>query len=447
MPFSRLQSSTVGDGDPEGSKTASVPWLGFCLPLILMAVIILFSPNFRHTESETVRDKPLGGDLVQDWVGGYIAGASEQADRDRLYDLKFVKSVQHAPSIVGFSWPKGDYFPMVYPPFYYQAMQPIALVSFPSAIKIWGVICAIAVSLAAFLLFQFYRPSRGWIGIAILAGLFFFPLITCLTMGQKSTLLLLILTATFVLLHHNKPLPAGMLFGLIAFKPHLGIVIGLTMLLKRQWAFAAGALLTVGLMVGISWWHNPSVWHDYVSVVSGMNDYVESGGYQLAQSHSLWGAMQLTFSGLASSWVVKAIAGAIAVGVLFLLWRIMRGPVVTSSQRFACQFSAMVFATVMLSPHFYTYDLTILLLPVLLIATSLPVASKTVQASKTCVQVAGVLLAALFVLAGMFEKLASKTGFQFSIALMIGVLVVLAIALPTAPANSQTDALDSPSRG
>jgi len=330
---------------------------------------------------------------------------------------------------------------MVYPPFYYQALQPITLVSFQNAIKIWGVICAIAVSLAAFLLFQFYRPSRSWIGVGVLAALFFFPMITCLTMGQKSTLLLLILTATFVLLHQNKPLSAGLLFGLIAFKPHLGVVIGLTMLLKRQWAFAAGAVFSVALLVGISWWHNPSVWQDYLSVVSGMNDYVESGGYLLAQSHSLWGAMQLTFSGFASAWVVKVIAGAISVGVLFLLWRIMRGPVATSSKRFACQFSAMIFATVMLSPHFYTYDLTIILLPVLLIATSLTSAVGANEANKIYVQAASILLGALFVLAGMFEQFATQTGIQFSILLLVGVLVTLAIALPIGSSNSQSDAL------
>ena len=430
MPSSSKNSTFVNGTDSGESKIAGVPWLGLCLPLILMAAIILFSPNFRQTQSEVIRENPLGGDLVQDWVGGYIAGSAKQADRDRLYDLKFVKSIQHDPGIVGFSWPRKDYFPMVYPPFYYQAMQPITLVSFPTAIKIWGVVCAIAVSMAAFLLFQFYRPSRGWIGIGILAGLFFFPLITCLTMGQKSTLLLLILTATFVLLRHNKPLPAGMLFGLIAFKPHLGIVIGLTMLLKRQWAFAAGAILTVGLLVGVSWWHNPSVWHDYISVVSGMNDYVESGGYRLTQSHSLWGAMQLTFAKKFSSSVVKVIAGAVSIAVLGLLWRIMRGPVATSSQRFACQFSAMVFATVMLSPHFYTYDLAILLLPLLLIATALPAELKTVQRRKVYVQLVGCLLVALFILAGMFEQMANQTGFQFSVVIMIGVLLTLAIALP-----------------
>ena len=95
MPSSRLQSSTIGENDPEQSKAAGVPWLGLSLPLILMAVLIFFSPNFRQTEAEIERATPLGGDLVQEWVGGYIAGSSEQSDRDRLYDLKFVKSIQH----------------------------------------------------------------------------------------------------------------------------------------------------------------------------------------------------------------------------------------------------------------------------------------------------------------------------------------------------------------
>ena len=252
----------------------------------------------------------------------------------------------------------------------------------------------------------------------------------------------------FVLLHHNKPLPAGLLFGLIAFKPHLGIVIGLTMLLKRQWAFAVGAILSVGLMVGVSFWHNPSVWHDYVSVVSGMNDYVESGGYRLTQSHSLWGAMQLTFAEKFSSSVVKVIAGAVSIAVLVLLWRIMRGTVATSSQRFACQFSAMVFVTVMLSPHFYTYDLTILLLPMLLIATSLSAASRAIGGGvdgrvgthKICLQLLGLLLVALFVGAGVFEKIASQIGFQFSLVVMIGVLFTLANVLPVSSCSQPSQA-------
>ena len=92
----------------------------------------------------------------------------------------------------------------------------------------------------------------------------------------------------------------------------------------------------------------------------------------------------------------------------------------------------------MLSPHFYTYDLTILLLPMLLIATSLPAASRAIGGGvdgrvgthKICLQLLGFLLVALFVGAGVFEKIASQIGFQFSLVVMIGVLFTLANVLP-----------------
>ena len=437
MPGSDLQPLRGSNEGPEGSKNVGVPWVSLCLPLLLITAILFLSPNYRQPGPDAMRVDSLGGDFLQDWVGGYIAGSAEQSDRERLYDLEYVKSIQHDAQIVGFEWPEKKYFPMVYPPFFYQAMQPATLLSYPVACKLWGLFCGVAISLSAYLFYRFHEPSRGQIGIAVLAALFFFPLIIALTMGQKSTLLLLVLGGTFLLLHHKKPLPAGLVFGLIAVKPHLGIVIGLTMLLKRQWSFAVGALLTVGTLVGISWWHNPRVWSDYFGVVSSMNDYVESGGYQLAQSHSLWGASQLLFAGVVSSLWVKVIAGLVAIVVLFLLWRVMSGAVDLSSRRFACQFSAMTLVTVMLSPHFYTYDLTILLLPCLLLASCFSEVAGQSERSQICVRAVYVLLVALFVLSGLFERLATQTAVQFSIMLLIGVLLFLTFALSNARQHDQ----------
>lgn len=440
MPGSDLRTPNGSKNDPCRSKNISVPWIALSLPLLLITAILFLSPNYKQA-GEVVRSEPLGGDFLQDWVGGYVAGSAERADGERLYDLDYVKSIQHDAEVVGFEWSKEKYFPMVYPPFFYQAMQPVALIGYPIACKLWGLFCGIAISLAAFLLYRFHEPSRGRVGVGVLAALFFFPLITTLTMGQKSTLLLLILATTFLLLHHKRPLLAGLVFGLIAVKPHLGIVIGLTMLLKRQWSFAMGALLTVGILTGISWWYQPGVWNDYLGVVSGMNDYVETGGYQLAQSHSLWGASQLTFSGFAGAMWVKLIAGVIAAGIVFLLWRTMRGPVDVSSKRFACQFSAMIFVTVMLSPHFYTYDLTILLLPFLLLTSCFSEVIVESNQNKVHVRALQVLLVSMFVLSGLFESWALRTGFQFSIVLMIVVLLVLASGMSAHEhANRKTSA-------
>lgn len=389
-----------------------------CLPVVLVIAILFLSPNFKQGEPGTVRTNPLGADFLQEWVGAHVASSDQ---RDQLYDLEHFKKVQHDSELVGFQWPEKDFFPVVYPPFYYQALGPIAKVSYPTAIKVFAVLSALAVSLAGWLMFQFYEPSRRSVAVGVVAALFFVPLLTCFSMGQKSTFLLFILTATFLLLHQQKPFAGGLAFGLIAFKPHLGILIGVTMLLKRQWWFAAGALVTVGLLVGTSYAFNSQLWSDYLQVVLGMNDYVESGGYLVYDSHSLWGATELTLSKFnAPGWPVKVVAGLLAVGVAFLVWRIMRGDVETSSRRFALQFSALVFATVMLNPHFYTYDLTILLLPMLLIGVS---GNRPAAGS---FQMLGFVLAGLFVFAGMFSQFAEATNVQFSIPLMVGGMILIA---------------------
>ena len=330
-----------------------------------MAFLVLWvSPNFRISENGNIRTAPRGGDFLQEWVGATIFGS---ADRDKLYDLNYSTAVQHDVAVVGFHWPDQDYFPMVYPPFYYQALRPLAALEYGWAMKVWLVLSGLAVSLSLWLLFRFYEPFRKSLVPGTIAAMLFVPLLTCFNMGQKSTFILLILTATFVLFHRKKPFWSGLMFGLIAFKPHLGLVIGLSMLLKRQWQFAGGAVLTVATMVGVSFYSNPPLWYDYAEVVGGMKNYVETGGYQLADSHSLWGAVQLSVSSFnAPGWLVKSMVAILGAGVVFLLWRVMRGQ---SNLIGESAFAAMVLATVMLSPHFYSYDLTILLLPMMLIAT------------------------------------------------------------------------------
>ncbi|MDG1874768.1 MAG: glycosyltransferase family 87 protein [Mariniblastus sp.] len=400
----------------EGSPL-SAGWICglFCLPLLLAASILFVSPNFQSVDGG-VRASPMGGDFLQEWVGAYVA---RSADRDKLYDLNHIKAVQHDQRVVGFSWPEKDYFPMVYPPFYYQLLRPMTVMDYCFAMKVWLFLSGLSVSFSFWLLFRFYRPSRKWLGVGGVAAMLFVPLIICLIMGQKSTFLLLILTGTFVLFYNERPFWSGLVFGLIAFKPHLGVVIGIAMLLKGRWRFAAGALTTVVAMVGVSFFVSPQLWYDYLKIVGGMGDYVETGGYLLADSHGMWGAVQLTFSQFnMPDWFIKLIALMASLVVTILLWRVIRGPSNPIGEE---SFAAMVLATVMLSPHFYTYDLTILLLPMLLMATSM---SRRKPVPKEGLLLGGVCVG-IFVFAGSFKTFATSTSLQFSLPLMIAALVLL----------------------
>lgn len=393
-----------------------VPWLTLGLPMLIAGLIFFVSPNFRANEE--LRIAPLGGDFLQEWIGATVL-SGEQASQ--LYDAQYVEALQHDPQVVGFEWSASSYFPMVYPPFYYSLLRPLAAFDYATASKLWLGLSALAFSMIGWLVFQFYPASRDYIFAYVLAAVLFVPFLNALVMGQKSVFLLLILLGAFLLLRYQRPFGAGIVFGLIVFKPHLGLVIGLTMLAKRQWAFAAGAVLVVFSLVAYSWFYQGELFGDYLNVVLGMNDYLQTQGYQLEDAHSLWGAVTLACHSQ-SPWLSKVSTALLSLVVVFLLWRAVGESVTLKSEAFARQFSAMIVATVLLSPHFYGYDLTILLLPFLLILSTTNLDRwRNVRSERGIV----ILVLACFSMSGAFPTIARFTHVQPSAVLLIALLLLL----------------------
>ena len=383
------------------------------IPCALVSCILTLSPNF--TPSEELREDPIGADLLQEYVGGHL-WINESS---KLYDWKHSAAIQHDVELLGFEWQESGYFPMVYPPFHYQFASLTCGLSYWSFVVGWMFAAAIALSISAFVFLNWYREIRtgagGWFFFAIL----FTPLLLSLNMGQKSTILLAILTVTFVLLHHQRSFTAGLVFGLIAFKPYLAVPIGIAMLMKKQYRFVAGSLIMLLAVTGSSVLMAPGVWGDYIQMCFGMKDYISNSGYQLENSHSLWGSMQLLLSNVNPT-LVKPFAIITAIGVLTLLSRILSGPIELSSSRFAFQFAGLVVATVLISPHFYSYDLTILLLPLAICGLSEEVSQKINRRVMYWV-----CIAVLFG-ASAYGVIATKYGFQISTLILLVWLIVIA---------------------
>ncbi|MEM7782190.1 MAG: glycosyltransferase family 87 protein [Planctomycetota bacterium] len=418
--------SSENEGEESAKSFPRLEWIGLSVPFLLALALLAFSPNFQHQSDP--RNEPFGGDFLQDWIGGYLVRTAPQ----KLYDPTEFKAAQHDFELVGFQWPESKYFPPVYPPFFYLAMLPFSMLPLVLAAKIWLFLSAAFFSTSALLLICEYWESRHRVALGLWACLIFTPLIRCLSMSHKSTLLLLILTGTFLLLKNRRPWLAGLVFGIIAFKPHLGIVIGLSMLLKKQWAFAAGSLTMVAALVGGSYLMQPEWWPAYLDQISEMGDYVQSGGYQLAESHSIWGAMQLSLGRLGPVYVTTATLLMSGLVIGLLSWLLM-GPVAPQTDRFQIQFSAMVIGTVILSPHFYTYDLTVLLLPMALGMGSFSNRWHQVNIER-CL---AILIGLLFCLAGSFPRIASSIQFQPSLVFMIGWLIIILVGLGRASEKSQ----------
>lgn len=230
---------------------------------------------------------------------------------------------------------------MVYPPFHYQFASLTSGLDYRSFIVPWTFAGALALSLASFVFLTGFRELRirsgGWFFMALL----FTPFLVSINTGQKSAILLAILTVTFILLHRERPLAAGLVFGLIAFKPYLAVLIGTVMLCKKQYRFVAGSFVTLTALIAVSWMSAPASWGQYINVCFGMTEYISTSGYQLEQSHCLWNALQLLL-GNHCPVLVKPLALVAAIGVLTLIGRIMSGPIDLSSSRFGFQFAACV---------------------------------------------------------------------------------------------------------
>jgi hypothetical protein len=133
-------------------------------------------------------------------------------------------------------------------------------------------------------------------------------------------------------------------------------------------------------------------------------------------------------TGWASLWLTRFLQ----IAVILLIARLLRGRIVTDSTRFSLQYAGLVFATVLLSPHFYVYDLTILLLPIGILLQSLRIQTarlETATQSRFCPRLTARLLtvgcAALFLITPLSACLANLISVQPTVLIMLFMISVL----------------------
>ena len=330
---------------PKRLKLYLFALLALQLVPLVWALVVLHTPRGHYI------------DLRSFYTAGYMLRTHQPS---LLYDYPTEQRLQTA--LVS---PDPRALPMMSPPFTALLFVPLSYLSFGQAHAIFAALNILFLLACVALLKPFLTAlSARWSLTPALLFLTFLPMTLVLVLGQLSILLLLLYCACFVCLRRNRNLFAGLILSLALIKFQIALPAALLFLLWRQWRFTTGfltgsALLTAlsiritGLAPFLAYLH---------SLVSMTTSVTANRAIQLQfailpeQMPNLYGLLFTLTRGAAWSHILILTLSA----GLFLF---------TALQRPSLPLALLT--AMLVSYHLFFYDLTLLLLPVALLANHL----------------------------------------------------------------------------
>jgi arabinofuranan 3-O-arabinosyltransferase len=283
----------------------------------------------------------IATDFVNVWAAGHLAIMGHAA---AAYDWPTHKLMEEAA--VGHSFV--GYFGWHYPPMFFFAAAALALMPYTVAYIVW-VVGTFPAYLAA---------MRAIIGhrIGYLLAAAFPAVLLNFIAGQNGFLSAGLIGGTLILLD-RRPIMAGVLLGLLAYKPQFGLLFPIALAAGGYWrTFITAGLVTALIAAasflafgGASWaafWAN--IGHTSQAVLS-------EGEADWDKLQTAFGLIRALGGGAALAWTVQIALSILAAGVVTALWR--------SSTRFEIKAGSLATAALLATPYLYIYDLVALAVP------------------------------------------------------------------------------------
>jgi Glycosyltransferase family 87 len=285
---------------------------------------------------------PINPPQSTDFVSFYAAGKLALAGTPALaYD-----QVAHAAAEVAATTPGIPYQFFFYPPVYLLWCAPLALLPY-----MVGFVGFQALTLGAWLLvMRCILRSPGW---AWCLPMLAYPAVFW-TMGVgQNAFLTAALLGTMTLLLDERPIIAGVLLGLVCYKPHLALLAPVALAAGGHWRAFAAAATTVAAVVGLSVaLFGLDTWRDYLVALAGSSAVYETGQVDLAGFVTPYGAARVLGAGPNVAHVLQGVVSLLVVAVVGWIWRRDSGP---------AERSAALAAGILLSiPLALIYDLMLL---------------------------------------------------------------------------------------
>jgi hypothetical protein len=311
-----------------------------CLALILAHAVYLAASYFQGIWIVG----PHGGvpsDFVNVWAAGRLVLSGHPA---AAYDWPTHKLIEEAA--IGHAF--DGYFGWHYPPTFLFVAAGLALVSYAAAYALWvfGTFPAYLVAIRAVV-----GDRTGYLLAAA------FPAVLAnFIVGQNGFLTAGLIGGALVLLE-RRPIAAGVLLGLLTYKPHLGLLFPIALIAGGYWrALFSAAIVAAAMAAAAFVAFGADTWAAFVANIGHTSHaFLSAGWADFSKLQTAFGLIRALGGSEMLAWVVQVVVALTAAVAVAMLWR--------SRAAYEIKAAALGAGAMLATPYLYMYDLVALAVP------------------------------------------------------------------------------------
>lgn len=283
--------------------------------------------------------RQLGTDFSQVWVAGLETLRGHPGEP---FDLARHTGEQRAEF-----GENSDVYGWHYPPFFLAPAAALAHLPYLWALAVWQ-IATLALYLTA--IAAILRDSGLPRARIVVTALAFPAVLINLGHGQNGFLTAALLGGGFLLLE-RRPLLAGALLALLAYKPQFGLVIPAALIAGGHWRALASAAVTLALMTAatIAAFGLES-WAAFARSLAFTREFaIEQGAAGFEKIQSVFAGVRLIGGGVRTAYAAQAVVTLLALAAVVLLWR--------SNAGWRIKGAAAIVAALLTTPYCLDYDM------------------------------------------------------------------------------------------
>jgi alpha-1,2-mannosyltransferase len=328
-------------------------WLTFArIRMVAAAVLIASVAGFLFLVVTAkggvdLQGRPIGTDFSNVYAAGtYVLEGNPNAPFDSLQQYTREQAIFGAST---------QFYGWHYPPYFLFVAAPLALMPYGLALLVWQAVTLVLYLLAIRAILKHFAPEGDTSAnlLWLLLALAFPAVLINVGHGHNGFLTAALLAGGLVNLD-RRPLLAGILFGLLVYKPQFGLMIPVALAAGGYWrTFISAAVAVVLLTVVTTLTFGVNVWHAFLVGAEFTRTVVlEQGdtGWHKIQSIFSWARMWGATVPLAYG--IQLLA-TLAIGVATAwLWR--------GKASFPVKAATLCLAAILATPYTLDYDMMVL---------------------------------------------------------------------------------------